>query len=195
MVAGKDGDGRVRGRAAPAAAETGGGTPAASSPTLHPSRRPTRREVTAALAACGVALVAAPPVAAGAPRAVAGPPGEGNGTVFEERYRGRLIRGVWIPHGTSDSSAGTPAASGTGAGEWQVTVDGRPLHLMRRADGTWLSMVDHYQSYRTPLEAARGAVDVMGPGQQLRDLAPGPADGLRQHPYPHAQGVPDGVRA
>jgi hypothetical protein len=153
--------------------------------------------MTAALAACGVALAAAPLVAAGASRPAPGPPDDRSGTLFEERYRGRLIRGVWIPHGAPDTGTGTPApAPGpAGAGEWRVTVDGRPLHLMRRADGTWLSMVDHYQSYPTPLEAARGAVDVMGPGRQLRDVAPGPVDGVRQHPYPHPQGAPGGVRA
>jgi hypothetical protein len=40
---------------------------------------------------------------------------------------------------------------------------------MRRADGTWLSMVDHYRSYDTPLEAARAAVDELGPGEMLRE--------------------------
>jgi hypothetical protein len=40
---------------------------------------------------------------------------------------------------------------------------------MRRADGTWLSMVDHYRSYATPLDAARAAVDQLGPGRQLRE--------------------------
>jgi hypothetical protein len=40
---------------------------------------------------------------------------------------------------------------------------------MRRADGTWISMVDHYASYPPPLAAARGAVDVLGPGNHLRD--------------------------
>jgi hypothetical protein len=39
-----------------------------------------------------------------------------------------------------------------------------------RADGGWLSMVDHYRSYPTPLEAARAAVDELGPGQRLRDI-------------------------
>ena len=38
-------------------------------------------------------------------------------------------------------------------------MDGRPLHLMRRADGSWMSMIDHYTSYPTPLAAARAAVD------------------------------------
>ncbi len=48
---------------------------------------------------------------------------------------------------------------------------------MRRADGSWLSMIDHYRSYATPLAAARGAVDELSPGEQLRDLAPGPMGG------------------
>ncbi|MFD8572911.1 tyrosinase family oxidase copper chaperone [Streptomyces sp. NPDC059639] len=75
--------------------------------------------------------------------------GAGAAEVFEEMYRGRRITGS------------------RAAGAWQVMVDGRPLHLMRRADGSYLSMVDHYDSYATPLAAARGAVAELG-GQQLR---------------------------
>ncbi|MFI8227482.1 tyrosinase family oxidase copper chaperone [Streptomyces sp. NPDC085900] len=77
---------------------------------------------------------------------------------FDEVYRGRRIRGrrTVVPHDAVDAHA------------WQVTVDARPLHLMRRADGSWLSMVDHYCSYPTPLEAARAAVDELGPGERLR---------------------------
>lgn len=98
--------------------------------------------------------------------------GAGSGTAaddlaFAETYRGRRIKGVRTPAGLTAE---------TTAEEWQVTVDGRPLHLMRRADGTWLSMVDHYRSYPTPLAAARAAVDEMGPEERLRDLAPGPMD-------------------
>jgi hypothetical protein len=69
---------------------------------------------------------------------------------------------------------------------------------MRRADGTWLSMVDHYTSYRTPLEAARAAVDEIGPGQRLRDLAPGRLDGehagghATAHSGTHSGGHPGG---
>ncbi|WP_416237013.1 tyrosinase cofactor [Streptomyces sp. RB17] len=85
---------------------------------------------------------------------------------FDETYRGRHIRGAEV-------RTGRRAA----AGQWEVTIDGRPLHLMRRADGSWLSMVDHYRSYETPLAAARGAVDELGPEEQLRDLAPGPMGG------------------
>ncbi|MGC9376331.1 tyrosinase cofactor [Streptomyces sp. MH13] len=86
---------------------------------------------------------------------------------FDEIYRGRRIRGVR-----------PTAGQAVGAGTWHVTVDGRPLHLMRRADGGWLSMIDHYRSYPTPLAAARGAVDELGPGEQLRDTS---AEGGRHH--------------
>lgn len=116
-----------------------------------------------------------------APRSSTGRPGGPAGTAgqrrrFTQTYRGRRIEGTWAApsraardgagHGPSDSSGG---AGGDGAGRWHITVDGRPLHLMRRADGTWISMVDHYASYPTPLAAARGAVDVLGPGNHLRD--------------------------
>lgn len=80
------------------------------------------------------------------------PQGEG----FDETYMGRRIVGTRLP-------GPEPA----GADTWHVTVDGRPLHLMRRADGTYLSMVDHYASCPTPLDAAKGAVAELG-DQQLR---------------------------
>ncbi|MEV8565964.1 tyrosinase cofactor [Streptomyces sp. NPDC051322] len=67
---------------------------------------------------------------------------------FDEMYRGRRIHG------------------GSTAEYTEISVDGRPLHVMRRADGSYLSMVDHYRSYPTPLAAARGAVDELG-GAQL----------------------------
>ncbi|MFE2378995.1 tyrosinase family oxidase copper chaperone [Streptomyces sp. NPDC059398] len=75
-----------------------------------------------------------------------GPPQELR-DVFDEVYRGRRIRGRTVGDST------------------EVTVDGRPLHLMRRADGSYLSMVDHYESYPTPLAVARGAVDELGSAQ------------------------------
>ncbi|MER6329541.1 tyrosinase cofactor [Streptomyces sp. NPDC001034] len=127
-----------------------------------------RRRVTRGLLSCVAALALAPVVAASRPV----PPAAG-GDSFDQMYRGRRIRGVRLRE----------AGRSTSDDDWRITVDGRPLHLMRRADGTWLSMVDHYTSYRTPLEAARAAVDELGPGQRLRDLAPGPLDGA----------LPDGV--
>ncbi|MFE7182597.1 tyrosinase family oxidase copper chaperone [Streptomyces erythrochromogenes] len=46
-----------------------------------------------------------------------------------------------------------------------VRIDGRPLHVMRRADGSYLSGINHFQSYATPLEVARAAVDELGTTQ------------------------------
>ncbi|MFE6162458.1 tyrosinase family oxidase copper chaperone [Streptomyces sp. NPDC056486] len=76
---------------------------------------------------------------------------------FDEMYEGRHIRG-------SRAAAGHQHADSS----WDITVDGRPLHLMRRADGGYLSMIDHYESYPTPLIATRRAVDELGRGRQLR---------------------------
>ncbi|MFI6205149.1 tyrosinase family oxidase copper chaperone [Streptomyces sp. NPDC051041] len=142
----------------------------------------TRRHVARGLGACALAAALAPLVAASRPQR----PGPGPGlrsaagdTAFDQTYRGRRIRGV------RTSPCGT-----AGDGRWHVTVDGRPLHLMRRADGTWLTMVDHYCSYPTPLEAARAAVDELGPGRRLSDLAQGPAGAAHLH-----TGGRHGVRA
>ncbi|MGW6398694.1 tyrosinase family oxidase copper chaperone [Streptomyces sp. NPDC055134] len=85
---------------------------------------------------------------------------DASGKDFEETYRGRHIRGTRGQGSMMRAHLGQK--SGQRSGRWDVTVDGRPLHLMRRADGSYLSMVDHYQSYPTPLAAARGAVDEIG---------------------------------
>ncbi|MEU6667606.1 tyrosinase family oxidase copper chaperone [Streptomyces sp. NPDC046727] len=141
--------------------------------------RPSRREVARGLLASAAALTLAPVVAASRPL----PPAEpSDGSAFDETYRGRRIQGFLVP--ASARKAADRA--------WQITIDGRPLHLMRRADGSWMSMVDHYTSYRTPLEATRAAVDEIGPGQRLRDLAPGP---MGVWHLGHGAGGHDGVRA
>ncbi|MGW0813933.1 tyrosinase family oxidase copper chaperone [Streptomyces viridiviolaceus] len=136
---------------APMRAEDGTPGPALPGPAGR-----TRRDVARGLRAFALVGALAPVLAAfRLPRPRSGSLRRGTG--FDVTHAGRRIRGV--------------RTSGSGAfedGRWHVTVDGRPLHLMRRADGTWLSMVDHYCSYPTPLEAARAAVDALGPGVRLR---------------------------
>ncbi|MEU6814947.1 tyrosinase family oxidase copper chaperone [Streptomyces sp. NPDC046860] len=145
--------------------------------------RPSRREVARGVLASAAALALAPVVAASRPL----PPARGpEGDSFDETYRGHRIQGSLVP---ADARR---TAVGGDEGEWRVSVDGRPLHLMRRADGTWMSMVDHYTSYATPLAAARAAVDEIGPGERLRELAPGPVGGGHAG---HGAGGMHGVRA
>lgn len=94
---------------------------------------------------------------------VPGPAGASGGVPFDEMYRGRHLQGRPVPE-----PPGGPA--GHDSAGWHVTVDGRRLGLMRRADGSYLSMVDHYESYATPLAATRAAVDELGPLQALSGL-------------------------
>lgn len=85
--------------------------------------------------------------------------GDKNADGADEMYNGRHIRVV-------------PPVAGA---RYDVRIDGRPLHLMRCADGGYLTPVDHYQSYPTPLAAARAAVDELGSAR----LAPGGHHGVR----------------
>ena len=45
---------------------------------------------------------------------------------------------------------------GTG---YAVFVDGAELHVMRNADGSWISVVGHYAPVPSPRDAARAAVE------------------------------------
>lgn len=69
---------------------------------------------------------------------------------FDETYRGRRIQGR--------SAAGHQHHAGHQHGGHAVLIDGRELHAMQNADGTWISVINHYQTYRTPRALARAAV-------------------------------------
>ncbi|MFF9115559.1 tyrosinase family oxidase copper chaperone [Streptomyces massasporeus] len=154
----------------------------------HAARATVRRRVLWGLFASAFSVALAPVlVASGTSPRASGAMGNGPGPAddgerFDETYRGRRIAGVRY-------DAGRPGEDDRSA--WHVTVDGRPLHLMRRADGSWMSMVDHYQSYATPLAAARAAVDELGPDARL--VTPGERgsrgeDGRTANGNGHAEG-------
>lgn len=83
-------------------------------------------------------------------------------TSFDEVYKGRRIQG-------RPASGGGHQHHGGG---YAVFVDGVELHVMRNADGSWISVVSHYDPVPTPRAAARAAVDEL----QGAALLPFPAN-------------------
>ncbi|MBL1082250.1 tyrosinase co-factor [Streptomyces actinomycinicus] len=80
---------------------------------------------------------------------------------FDEIYLGRHIEGRPAPdEHTSHPGRRSrhPDDGQSPVTEFVVRIDDRDLHVMRSMDGTWLSVVNHYQKQRTPLEVARAAV-------------------------------------
>ncbi|MCK1820947.1 tyrosinase cofactor [Streptomyces sp. XM83C] len=80
---------------------------------------------------------------------------------FDEVYKGRRIQGRPVSGGGHHHGDG-----------YAVFVDGVELHVMRNADGTWISVVSHYDPVATPRAAARAAVDEL----QGAPLLPFPAN-------------------
>ncbi|MER5345055.1 tyrosinase cofactor [Streptomyces mirabilis] len=72
----------------------------------------------------------------------------GGPEVFDEVYRGRRITG---------RAGGGGHHHEHGAG-YAVFIDGVELHVMQNADGSWISVVSHYDPVPTPRAAARAAV-------------------------------------
>ncbi|MFG2873669.1 tyrosinase cofactor [Streptomyces sp. NPDC048337] len=89
----------------------------------------------------------APDQAAGAPASPVSIPTGG----IDEVYEGRRIQ---ITLG---------AGGHHGVGMPTIKIDGNELHLMRNADGTWVTVVNHYETFKDPISAARAAVrDLQG---------------------------------
>ncbi|MET9648122.1 tyrosinase cofactor [Streptomyces syringium] len=117
-------------------------------------RRLTRRDmvrrsvlVVAGTALAGQTAVTTANAAPRSPRAADVP------TAFDETYLGRHIEG-WPAEGGHDGHAG----DGHGLVEFVVRIDNDDLHVMQNADGTWISVIDHYETHPTPRDVARAAV-------------------------------------
>ncbi|MET8244455.1 tyrosinase cofactor [Streptomyces sp. NPDC005202] len=67
---------------------------------------------------------------------------------FDEVYQGRRIQGRPTSGGGHHHDMG-----------YAVFVDGAELHVMQNADGSWISVVSHYDPVASPRAAARAAVD------------------------------------
>ncbi|RCH70297.1 tyrosinase [Streptomyces sp. SDr-06] len=118
--------------------------------------RPTRRHAIGATAGTLAGLALAGTAHASTPPATATPGATGNGPAghqdhgapepFDEVFQGRRIQG-----------APSTGHMHHGAG-YAVRIDGQELHVMRNADGTWISVVNHYEPFATPRAVARAAV-------------------------------------
>ncbi|WP_082115310.1 tyrosinase family oxidase copper chaperone [Lentzea aerocolonigenes] len=76
---------------------------------------------------------------------------------FAERYQGRWITGGG-PQAQVELDRRDRGVHGH-HGQPVVTVDGVPLHVMRGADGRYVTSVNHYQSFPTLKAAARAAAE------------------------------------
>ncbi|MGW1776147.1 apotyrosinase chaperone MelC1 [Streptomyces sp. NPDC002104] len=122
-----------------------------------------------ALTALGLAGATAHAAVAGsrtaAPVTPAGPPGS-----TDEVYQGRRIR---IVPATGGDGHGGHHGGHQSPGQPTVFIDDRELHVMRNADGSWISVVNHYETFSGPLPLARAAV------RELQGAALVPMGGMR----------------
>ncbi|ANP52765.1 hypothetical protein J2Z21_000301 [Streptomyces griseochromogenes] len=120
----------------------------------------TRRRALTAAAALAATASAATLVS---PGASAAEHRHGSPESFDEVYKGRRIQGRPSGMGGHHHEHG---------GGYAVFVDGVELHVMQNADGSWISVVSHYDPVPTPRAAARAAVDEL----QGAPLLPFPAN-------------------
>ncbi|HET6859358.1 MAG TPA: tyrosinase cofactor [Streptomyces sp.] len=79
----------------------------------------------------------------------AGHAGHDGPQAFSETFKGRRIQGA-----PSDGGG----HHGRHGGGYTVRIDGEELHVMQNADGTWISVVNHYETFATPRAVTRAAV-------------------------------------
>ncbi|MFF4582203.1 tyrosinase family oxidase copper chaperone [Streptomyces sp. NPDC001389] len=111
------------------------------------------------LAACSSKSTPAPAAGASGASGAPGPSGMPfslpTGTI-DETYEGHRIQITVGPGGHHGMAMPV------------VKIDGNDLHLMPNADGSWVSVVNHYETFPDPISAARAAVREL----QGADLVP-----------------------
>ncbi|MFD6967003.1 tyrosinase cofactor [Streptomyces sp. NPDC059979] len=94
-------------------------------------------------------------LAAAATSAAATPSASTTPGAVDEVYKGRRIQ---ITPGGGGHHGGHHSP-----GQPTVRIDGRELHVMRNADGSWISVINHYETFADPTSLARAAVrDLQG---------------------------------
>ncbi|MER5978273.1 tyrosinase cofactor [Streptomyces sp. NPDC001857] len=125
-------------------------------PELSRRRALTAAAALAATAGAQTVARAATPARAGNAHAAGSGPLPGSPAAFDEVYKGRRIQGR--PTAGGGHHGGGHHGGHHDAG-YEVFVDGVALHVMSNADGSWISVVSHYDPVATPRAAARAAVD------------------------------------
>ncbi|MFI8521557.1 tyrosinase cofactor [Streptomyces sp. NPDC085481] len=109
----------------------------------------TRRTALGVAAGATAGLALAGSAGAATPRAATPAAGPAPAS-FEEVYQGRRIKG--------GPAHGGGHHGGHHGGGYSVTIDGEELHVMQNADGTWISVINHYEPVASPKAVARAAV-------------------------------------
>lgn len=126
-------------------------------------QRLTRRDMVrrSVLVVAGTALAGQTAVATtnATPRSPRAPRASDVPAAFDETYLGRHIEG-WPAEGGHGGHGGHGDHAGDGHGlvEFVVRIDNDDLHVMQNADGTWISVIDHYETHPTPRDVARAAI-------------------------------------
>ncbi|MBW5483434.1 apotyrosinase chaperone MelC1 [Streptomyces bambusae] len=111
------------------------------------SRRRALGTAAGALTAVGLARTTAH--AASAPAPISAGPATASGPL-DEVYQGRRIQ-IGAAHGGGHHGHHSPGSAA-------VRIDGRELHVMRNADGSFISVVNHYETFPDLRSLARAAV-------------------------------------
>ncbi|WP_407835638.1 tyrosinase cofactor [Streptomyces sp. DSM 116496] len=119
------------------------------------TRRQALGATAGALTALGLAGATAHAAVTGSRTAAPANPAGPSGST-DEVYQGRRIRIVPASGGGGDH--GGHHGGHQSPGQPTVFIDGRELHVMRNADGSWISVVNHYETFSGPLPLARAAV-------------------------------------